>query len=195
MREAQIKRALTSHLESTQACLANLFLEEVELNGGEVRADLVDVREMHCYEIKSETDSLRRLIGQGSRYARVFDRITLVTAERHLKKALPLLPPWWGIMVVPEIEGGEFKMIRTAKPNKRHEPQVLATLLKRDEALSLLGELGLARGWKSKSLYLIHAHLADLLSIEELRNRVRSYLIRRAEGSEQIEQDLFSIAQ
>jgi len=194
MREAEIKRALTSHLEASQACMANLFLEELELNGGEVRADLVDVHEMHCYEIKSETDSLRRLIGQGSRYARVFDRITLVTAERHLKKALPLLPPWWGVMVVPETEGGEFKLIRVAKPNKRHESQVLATLLKRDEALSLLGELGLVRGWKSKSLYLIHAHLADTLSLDELRNKVRSYLIRRAEGTDHVEPDLFSTA-
>ncbi|MGE8362441.1 sce7726 family protein [Pseudomonas sp.] len=195
MRETEIKRALTSHLEASQACMASLFLEELELNGGEVRADLVDVHEMHCYEIKSETDSLRRLIGQGSRYARVFDRITLVTAERHLKKALPLLPQWWGVMVVPEAEGGKFKLIRAAKPNKRHESQVLATLLKRDEALSLLGELGLVRGWKSKSLYLIHAHLADALSVDELRNKVRSYLIRRAEGADYDEPDLFSTAQ
>ncbi|WP_431495540.1 sce7726 family protein [Pseudomonas brassicacearum] len=192
MRETEIKRALTTHLGSTQACMANLFLEELELNGGEVRADLVDVHEMHCYEIKSETDSLRRLIGQGSRYARVFDRITLVTAERHLKKALPLLPLWWGIMVVPGTEEGAFKMIRAAKPNKRHEPQVLASLLKREEALRLLGELGLVRGWKSKSLYLIHAHLADMLSVEELRTQVRSYLIRRAEGIEHFEPDLFN---
>lgn len=50
------------------------------------------------------------------------------------------------------------------------------------------------RGWKSKSLYLIHAHLADMLSVDELRNKVRSYLIRRAEGTDFAEPDLFSTA-
>lgn len=183
MREAEIKLALTHHLAASLPGEPFHFLEEVELNGGEIRADYVQVKDMHCYEIKSEADSLKRLIGQGSRYARVFDQITLVTAERHLNKAMPMLPPWWGVMVVPEEAGKAFKQVRKAKPNKRHEPDMLATLLKREEALQILGELGITRGFKSKSLYIIHAKVAELLSLSELKGRVRQCLLGRAKTS------------
>ncbi|MDQ0651550.1 MULTISPECIES: sce7726 family protein [Pseudomonas] len=186
MREAEIKRALALHLNNLPENLPGSFLEEVELSGGEIRADLVHVMDMHCYEIKSEADTLKRLIGQGARYARVFDRVTLVTAERHLKKALPILPSWWGILVLPDETTDKFKQIRSAKPNKRHEPDVLATLLKRDEALHLLDKLGQLRGWKSKSLYQIQAHIAQILSLDELRQHVREYLLKRVGLSQSI---------
>ncbi|MGS0546818.1 sce7726 family protein [Pseudomonas parakoreensis] len=181
MREAEIKRALTHYLDTSLGIHPGLFLEELQLSGGEVRADLVHIYDMHCYEIKSEADSLKRLIGQGSRYARVFDRITLVTAECHLKTRFPLLPPWWGIILVPEVPEAGFKHVRAARPNKRHEPEVLASLLKRDEALHLLTEMGKVRGWKSKSLYLIQAYIAELLTLPELKNNVRDYLLKRVE--------------
>ncbi|GMQ54956.1 sce7726 family protein [Halopseudomonas aestusnigri] len=180
MREAEIKLALTHQLAIGTSTSSSPFLEEVELNGGEIRADLVHVIDMHCYEIKSASDSLARLVGQGSRYARAFDQVTLVTAECHLKKAIPMLPPWWGIMVVPNEAGQAFKQVRKAKLNKRHEPEVLVTLLKREEALQILEEQGITRGFKSKSLYVIQAKIAELLPLEELKATVRQHLINRA---------------
>lgn len=183
MREAEIKLALTHHLASGIHNDASHFLEEVELNGGEIRADLVQVMDMHCYEIKSAADSLKRLVGQGSRYARAFDQVTLVTAECHLKKAMPMLPQWWGVMVVPDEAGKAFKQVRKAKLNKRHEPDVLVTLLKREEALQILEGLGIIRGFKSKSLYVIQAKVAELLLLDELKEKVRQCLIERARTS------------
>ena len=182
MREAEIKTALTHHLAASAADPSEsfYFLEEVRLNGGEVRADLVRVEDMHCYEIKSEVDSLKRLVGQGSRYGRVFDQVTLVTAERHLRQALTMLPSWWGVLVIPSEAGKAFKQVRKASLNQRHEPDVLVTLLKRDEALEILTQYGYSRGFKSKSLYLIQAKITELLTIEELRDSVRSSLINRA---------------
>jgi len=183
MREAEIKLALTHHLAPDMPDISSHFLEEVELSGGEFRADLVQVTDMHCYEIKSEADSLKRLIGQGSRYGRVFDQVTLVTAECHLKKAMPMLPPWWGVLLVPNESCKTFKQVRKARPNKRHEPEVLVTVLKRDEALRILEEQGINRGFKSKSLYIIQAKIVELLSLNELRERVRLCLIDRAKCS------------
>lgn len=183
MREAEIKLALTHHLATNMPDASYHFLEEVQLNGGEIRADLVQVLDMHCYEIKSETDSLKRLVGQGSRYARAFDQVTLVTAKCHLKKAMPMLPPWWGVMVIPDEAGKTFRQVRKAKPNRRHEPDVLVTLLKRQEALRILEEQGITRGFKSKSLYLIQAKLIELLPLNELKERVRLCLIERAKTS------------
>jgi len=180
MREAQIKRALAHHLTQAGA-FGNIthYLEEVALSNGQVRADFVDVAEMHCYEIKSDGDTLNRLLGQGSRYARVFDRVTLVTTERQLKKALPMLPLWWGVMLVPDVEGGVMTPFRPALTNTKQEPEVLATLLKRDEALDLLAARGLIRGWKSKSLYQIQSHIAKTLSLSDLKEVVQSYLLKR----------------
>jgi len=183
MREAEIKRALTRHLAGT--CPPGLFIEEVEINGGEVRADLVHLLDdIHCYEIKSDSDTLRRLVNQGSRYSRAFDRITLVVAERHLVKALPILPLWWGVLVITDSEDEPFRQVRAAKAHRQHRPEVIASLLKRDEALHVLQELGAAKGWKSKSLYLIQDYLAQSLSLDELRRHVRDSLTRRAQSEE-----------
>lgn len=183
MREAEIKIALAGHLAAAMPSDSFHFLEEVEINGGEIRADLVHVMDMHCYEIKSATDSLTRLVGQGSRYARAFNQVTLVTAECHLKKAMPMLPPWWGVLIVPSEAGKAFKQLRKAKPNNRHEPDVLSSLLKRDEGLRILEELGITRGFKSKSLYVIQAKVAELLPLKELKESVRKCLIERARNS------------
>lgn len=195
MREAEIKRALAHHLDCARGGVSNMLLEELQLNGGEVRADVVDAYDLHCYEIKSEGDSLKRLLGQGSRYARVFDHVTLVTTERHLKKALPILPNWWGILLVPEHENAGFKQVRVAKPNKGQEPDVLATVLRREECLSVLGSLGVARGWRSKSLYMLQERVAELMTLDELRQTVRSCLLKRGEAPVEEEPlDLFSTA-
>lgn len=159
------------------------FIEELEISGGEVRADLVHLQgDIHCYEIKSDTDTLRRLVNQGSRYSRAFDRITLVVAERHLAKALPQLPPWWGVLVITESDDNPFRQVRVAKAHRRHRREVVASLLKRDEALHVLEELGAIKGWKSKSLYLIQDYLAQLLPLEELQRHVRDSLTRRAQS-------------
>ncbi|QEY17556.1 hypothetical protein D0C16_17135 [Cellvibrio sp. KY-GH-1] len=176
MREAEIKRALSNHLSPPGV---PYFLEEVELNGGQYRADLVDVSDMHCYEIKSAGDNLARLMQQGNGYSRVFDKITLVAAERHLKKALPILPSWWGVIAVLENENEPFKIVRSAKANKYHEPFYLVTLLKKDECLSILEKIGSSKGWKSKSLYLLHEHLANALPLKTLKIFVQECLLQR----------------
>lgn len=195
MREAEIKRALAHHLDCVRDSMSSMILEELQLNGGEIRADVVDVHDMHCYEIKSEGDSLKRLLGQGCRYARVFDHVTLVTTERHLKKAIPMLPKWWGILLVPDNEDAAFKQVRVAKPNKGHEPEVLATLLNRDECMSILEARSSLRGWRGKSLYMLQERVAELLTLDELREMVRSYLMKRGEAHVEAEPyDLFSTA-
>lgn len=194
MREAEIKRALAQHLDGAHGDVSTLLLEELKLSNGEIRADVVDVTDLHCYEIKSEGDSLKRLLGQGSRYARVFDLVTLVTTERHLKKALPILPDWWGILLIPEHAGNGLTQFRAAKPNKRQEVQVLATLLKRDECLQVLENSGFVKGLKSKNLHDLQARLAEILGLDELREAVRQCLFRRGGTAVEAPRDLFSIA-
>ncbi len=190
MREAEIKRALKDQLE-TEAGGRLPFLEEVQINAGEIRADLVQVQDMHCYEIKSAGDTLNRLIGQGSRYARVFELVTLVLAERHLKKAMPMLPTWWGVVIIPDSPAKVFQHLRRATPNVRQEAETLATLLNRDEVLAVLAEIGATRGYRSKSLYQIQNALAEMLPLPELKSQVRQRLLIRC-GQAPAELPLFS---
>lgn len=175
MREQAIKQALARHIAARRQDLP-LLLEEVDIQGGQSRADLVDVEHLHCYEIKSDGDSLSRLLSQGARYAMTFDRVTLVSAARHLEKALDIVPEWWGVMVIPENERGGFRAVRRAQANRDQEPAMLASVLTREECLDLLARRDDLKGWKSKSLYLVQAHIADSLSLKELKAALKHYL-------------------
>ena len=59
---------------------------------------------------------------------------------------------------------------------------MLVTLLKREEALKILAEEGITRGFKSKSLYVIQAKVAELVPIKRLRERVKQAMVERAAG-------------
>lgn len=179
MREAQIKKALADHILRAGVAESHAFIEELRLHGGEIRADLVHVDQMHCYEIKSDADSLTRLIGQGSRYARFFDRVTLVMAERHVARAMDLLPAWWGAMKL-DSKTGKFASIREAGINVLQNSNTLASVLTKDEALQILQELGQAKGLRSKSLYLLQEHIAAALPLDEIKHRIRDALLLRA---------------
>ena len=168
MREAQIKAALRAQLTQRDRQAPLRFVEELILDKGLFRADLVETTTLHCYEIKSEADSLARLIHQGARYNKVFRYVTLVAAERHLAQALPLLPPWWGVLQVPAEVGGKFRTIQAAKRNMHQVTRDLASALGREECMAILDQVGTTRGWRSKSLYLIQAHLAASLTVAEL---------------------------
>ncbi|WP_126966835.1 sce7726 family protein [Xanthomonas arboricola] len=182
MREFQIKQALADHLATQSAAEDVSLLEELRLHGGEVRADLVLVEQMHCFEIKSEADSLARLINQGSRYGWVFDRVTLVMAPRHVTKAMELLPPWWGAMVVNGVPGS-FELLREAGLNVRHKATSLVSILNKEEALEVLRQEGQLTGWRSKSLYLIQRHIAQTLALEEIKEHIRTALLARANNA------------
>lgn len=182
MREPQIKQALADHLARQSASPGISLLEELRLHGGEVRADLVLVEQMHCFEIKSEADSLSRLINQGSRYGWVFDRVTLVMAPCHVAKAMELLPPWWGAMVVNGATGS-FEVLREAGLNVKHKAASLTSILNKEEALELLRQEGQLTGWRSKSLYLIQRHIAETFALDEIKEHIRAALLARASNA------------
>ncbi|MFP1893398.1 sce7726 family protein [Lonsdalea quercina] len=180
IREAEIKKALSEYIKEKNSYTDTCIVEELRLNGGEIRADIVDLNEMHCYEIKSEGDSLNRLIRQGTQYGKTFDKVTIVTARCHLERVLEIVPSWWGIIVVGEMGKNFLKNYRQAKINKRLlSPEDLATLFSKEEALNVLEIFDTSKGWKSKSLYKIQSHIASLLSLDDLKNSVKESLLKR----------------
>ena len=90
-RELLFRHASDSH---------TVIIEELGILHGSSRVDLAVVNgTLHGYELKSDRDDLQRLPEQVAAYITVFDLVTLVVGERHLRRALDLIPDWWGIKV------------------------------------------------------------------------------------------------
>lgn len=122
-------------------------LQELHVHNGKAIADVVTLHsEAHCYEIKGATDRIERIAVQGPYYNAAFRRITLVTTECKLRRALKLVPPFWGIMVA--VEDGDtirFRHFRAAQFNPRFERQSAAMTLWKCEMLELVSEAGAER--------------------------------------------------
>lgn len=184
MRDYDIRRELDVLLHQQHAGEPNTFIRhEVGLCAGKRRVDVALLNgEFAGYEIKSDVDSLARLLGQASDYGQVLDRVTLVTTVRHLEKSMGLLPQWWGIMVARQGQGSIIlEPVREAVANPELEPYALAQLLWRDEALEELKSRGLARGLTKKARHYLWRALMQAVPIEELRDLVRERVKARAE--------------
>jgi len=147
--------------------------EMVVLRGG-ARVDVAVVNSaLSGYEIKSAADNLDRLSGQQAAYARVFDRMTLVAAERHVEEAVRMVPPCWGLIAVGLKDGKPHAdEIWPARRNHEVDKLALAQLLWRDEAIELLEFFGLARGMRDKPRRALWQRLARELTVEELKGYV-----------------------
>jgi len=135
IRQALIAKFEQSGLEAFE------IMQELHVCSSEAIADVVTLREeAHCYEIKGETDKVARILEQGVHYNKAFRRITLVTTENHLAKAISIAPPYWGIILARISSNGEvvLKQVRKDKVNPEfHAVSALFTLWK-DEIISLL---------------------------------------------------------
>jgi hypothetical protein len=105
LRDKEIRNALVDHLMKRSPKPARV-LEELTIDNGNAIADVVACyREMHCYEIKGQTDNVRRLLAQSEFYSKSFPRLTLVTTENHIKWAAAHAPEHWGLMLAKEQRG------------------------------------------------------------------------------------------
>ncbi|WP_027416563.1 sce7726 family protein [Aneurinibacillus terranovensis] len=150
---------------------------------GTSRVDIVVINGViHGYEIKSESDTLIRLPSQVSDYNRVFDRVTIVTAHDYLEKVREIVPEWWGIISVTNKNGkAVLKKMKKGRKNPSQDALALVQLLWKDEALSILKERGLHKGYLSKPKQQIFERLAQMVPLKELRLEVNK-LLKRREG-------------
>lgn len=175
----ELKRTLVSEYSNDPD---TIIIEELGLRHGYCRVDLAVVNgSLHGYEIKSDRDTLRRLVRQIDTYNRVLDFVTLVTGERHAQKCAEIAPCWWGLLVATRSRSGGVKLSKLRAPSRNPAPENLATakLLWREEALALLEELGAADRIRSKPRKLIYARLASVASRDELSACVRRHLKSR----------------
>lgn len=181
--DADIRPALRSWLTAKHACEADtVYLEELGICQGQARLDVAVVNgKLHGYEIKSDRDSLRRLINQAIIYNRVVDRATLVAGERHLSKALGLLPDWWGVLCVESKScNSRFKTVRRGRQNPGRDPRSIVELLWFDDAIALLEQRDAARGVRCKSRRVVWDRVCENFDVDEIAAAVRTHLKARS---------------
>jgi hypothetical protein len=142
LKDKEIRTALLAHLMNRSPRPARV-VEELSVDDGNAIADVVACyRELHCYEIKGQTDNVRRVLAQSEFYSRSFPKLTLVTTENHLNWALRNMPEHWGVMLV-KAQGERviFRYVRKAKSN---------SLFCKRKALMML--------WKAELATLASAH-------------------------------------
>jgi hypothetical protein len=181
MRDADVRFVLKQALVTRYGVETDtIVVEELGLCRGSVRADIAVINGlMKGFEIKSDRDTLQRLLTQAAVYSRVFDTATLVTAERHIAEAMSVLPPWWGIEVIGN--DGSLTEVQPTRSNPCVDANSVALLLWRDEAISLLARAG-ATTHRHETRQTLCKRLATVLSLDELRCAVRRALKNRGDG-------------
>lgn len=157
------------------------IVNEMGIIHGQSRIDVAVINGiLHGYEIKSESDTLLRLSTQIRDYNKVFDRMTIVVQRNYLEKVRSMIPKWWGIMLVTRSkEEIRIREIRKGRVNPEVDPFALSHLLWRDEALHILKERGLQKGYLSKPRDILYKRICESLSIEEIKFTVNQQLKQR----------------
>lgn len=182
MRDIDVRRAIRAELAQLHAGdVDTRIVEEMGIWSGAVRVDLAVINDEFCgYELKSDSDTLKRLPMQVELYGKVFDRVTLVVGERLHKSALAAIPEWWGCQIASMDEGAaSLACIRQPGKNPGIDPNILVQLLLKNEAIEILECVGLAKGWRSKTAREICSRLIREIDFNDLANHVRTALKRR----------------
>lgn len=184
MNDRDVRAAVLNWLDGVHAGQNNtLIVQEMGIWSGSVRVDVAVINgELQGFELKSARDTLERLPVQADLYSQVFDRVTLVVAEKHADKASRIVPEWWGLSIA--TNGGGTPVIlspgRESVRNPDLKPIQIARLLWRPEALALLDRHGLVKGLRSKPADILAGRLAAELPLDTLRDEVRAILKARS---------------
>ncbi|HHZ5402715.1 sce7726 family protein [Bacillus cereus] len=182
LKDYHVREELFKYLEEQYInCSDTIIINELGICQGQSRVDVAVVNGiMHGYEIKSESDTLERLPRQIEYYNKVFDRVTIVVAVDYLEHVKEMVPKWWGIISVRNRHGEiKLKKLRQGRANKKIDPFAVSQFLWKDEALEILKEKGLQRGYLSKPKRVILEHLAETIEINELKDLVNLQLKQR----------------
>jgi hypothetical protein len=159
-----------------------VVVDELGLKHGRCRADIAVINgHFTGYEIKSDNDSLRRLPEQIDVYSAVFDRASVIVAEKHACAVKSLIPGWWGLILATQgARGGvAFTVERKAGLNRSVDPFSVAQLLWRDEVAGVLEALGAEKKTLRAPRKVLYHCLASEIEISELRRLVRLCLKAR----------------
>ncbi len=162
LKDKDIRPYLIEHLSNILPDNGKIS-EEQTLHNGKVIADVIMISKggVHIYEIKGDLDKIERIKRQSEYYNRCAPKLSLVTTEKHLKKALEILPNHWGIILALKKDDRiYFKYIRKSSTNNIFCKQTALMTLWKSELTEAFVNLN---HMKPKS-NATRAHLADQIS-------------------------------
>ena len=171
------KKLLKHHIDND-----TLVVNELGLNHGKCRADIAVINgQLIGFEIKSDSDSLLRLKEQVKSYNEIFDKLYIIVGSRYANTIHKHLPDWWGVIIADKglRSATRFALNRKAKMNQSINPVSLARLLWRDEVVVILKQRNISPRLLRQPRTILYEHLANILSLNELRKTVRTYLKKR----------------
>jgi hypothetical protein len=126
-------------LKKSHNSVDTFVIDELGIKNGIVRADIAVLNGcLVGYEIKTEKDTLERLQNQVNAYNEVFDKAFIVVSEKHLEKALQMIPDWWGVYLINKKRDKiVFKCLRKSKTNKFKSTLSIAQFLWKSEAIEV----------------------------------------------------------
>ena len=104
-----------------------------EFRVGTSKADCIILNGIStCYEIKTEFDTLNRLPEQLSSYSKVFDKVFVISANKHIDKICALLPENVGLLELTQ-RGAIKEVIKANILNTPSEPKIMMQSLRVQE--------------------------------------------------------------
>lgn len=156
------------------------IVEEMILPVAGARIDIAVINgAFHGYEIKSASDTLKRLPDQLKSYGLVFDYLTIVTEQKYSQKIIDIIPEWVGVSVCSDMSNeNEFQEIKPSLPNKERNGFYIAKLLWKEELMSILIGHDIPFR-KSDRAWTMCETLANNLDTDSLSHSVRETLKTR----------------
>ncbi|WP_025828521.1 sce7726 family protein [Acetobacter okinawensis] len=180
IRDCEIRAAAhATLLRRARACPDTIVLDELGVDHGACRVDIAVINgHIRGIEIKADADVLDRLPRQVVAYGAVVDRATLIASPRHIARAMPMLPEWWGVMSAERRPSGKiaFRIVRREHANRSVDALTLARLLWRPEAAAILRALGTTEKRLRQPREELYQMLVEVLPRRVLAERVRHAL-------------------
>ena len=181
--DSEIRSALhRKRLRCQKSHPDTLVIDELGLAHARSRIDVAVINgHIHGYEIKSAQDNLDRLGSQLEVYRQTLQKLTIVTAPKHLPRVLSEVPEWCGLI---EAEQGpragiRLHSVRSASSNPDIVPVMLAHLLWRPEVLDLLTRIGYAPKELRHPRKRLYEMLCEVLTTRELTAAIREFMACR----------------
>lgn len=159
-----------------------LVIDELGLAHAKSRIDIAVINGcVHGYEIKSEKDTLTRFELQLETYRKTLSRLTFVCAPKHIADVEADAPAWCGLIEAYRGPRGavHFTTRRSALLNPDLELEMLAHLLWRGEAASILASQGVAPSQLRKPRRELYEMIAERMTRKELTLSIREVMRQR----------------
>jgi len=152
------------------------IMEEKEIYKSIVDIFCIKGNNLLGLEIKSDTDSLKRLPRQVKNYDKIFDFNIVVITEKWVEKVKDILPKHWGIFLIKE---DSCEIIKSPLVNPNRDEYKLSWLLWKPECRELLKRNNLLRGFSYKAKKYLNKRIASKIKIDNIKEYLIECFLKR----------------